>query len=377
MGWQQAHVRSADIHMWKAAKNAVLFSTECLFYGGCMGKQRARRTTAYDIAYKLGIAQSTVSRALNGNSNVSPAMRQRVLLAAKELNYSINQAAARLRTQSTKTLALVVLHRPDEGPTAINPFYFSLLGCVAASAAARGYGLLVSFQDIGGQLYGSYEDSSQADGLIVIGSSQNVDAWQHFKGLADEGYSVVFWGSPYETETAVRADNHAGGALAARHLLDQGCERIAFIGQTGDGPQQFTARYAGFATELSKAGREPILAEMPDGTDKEIQGAEAVARLVDADINFDGIFAATDLFAIGALQKLQELHIDVPGNVAVVGFDGIRAGLYAYPTLTTIEQDLVKAGEQLVDNVIAAIQDRKGDGQPVPVNLQIRGSSRR
>ncbi|MEY4889182.1 MAG: hypothetical protein RIQ75_312, partial [Pseudomonadota bacterium] len=92
---------------------------------------------------------------------------------------------------------------------------------------------------------------------------------------------------------------------------------------------------------------------------------------------FDGIFAATDLFAIGALQKLQELHIDVPGNVAVVGFDGIRAGLYAYPTLTTIEQDLVKAGEQLVDNVIAAIQDRKGDGQPVPVNLQIRGSSRR
>ena len=126
--------------MWKAAKNAVLFSTECLFYGGCMGKQRARRTTAYDIAYMLGIAQSTVSRALNGNSNVSPAMRQRVLLAAKELNYSINQAAARLRTQSTKTLALVVLHRPDEGPTAINPFYFSLLGCVAASAAARGYG---------------------------------------------------------------------------------------------------------------------------------------------------------------------------------------------------------------------------------------------
>lgn len=342
-----------------------------------MGKQRARRTTAYDIAYKLGIAQSTVSRALNGNRNVSPAMRQRVLLAAKELNYSINQAAARLRTNSTKTLALVVLHRPDEGPTAINPFYFSLLGCVAASAAARGYDLLVSFQDIGGQLYGSYEDSSQADGLIVIGSSQNADAWQHFKGLADDGYSVVFWGSPYETETAVRADNRAGGVLAARHLLDQGCERIVFIGPSGDGPQQFMTRYAGFADELAKAGRKPILARLPMGTDKEVQGAEAVARLRDDGIAFDGIFAATDLFAIGALQKLQELHVDVPGEVAVVGFDGIRAGLYAYPTLTTIEQDLVKAGEQLVDNVIAAIQDRKGDAQPVPVNLQIRSSSRR
>lgn len=342
-----------------------------------MGKQRARRTTAYDIAYKLGIAQSTVSRALNGNRNVSPAMRQRVLLAAKELNYSINQAAARLRTRSTRTLALVVLHRPDEGPTAINPFYFSLLGCVAASAAARGFDLLVSFQDIAGQLNGSYEDSSQADGLIVIGSSQNVDAWQYFKGLADEGYSVVFWGSPYETETAVRADNRAGGKLAARHLLDQGCRRIAFIGPAGDGPQQFMARYSGFADELSGTGATLTLADLATGSDKEIQGAEAVASLIDRGVEFDGIFAATDLFAIGALQKLQERNIDVPGKVAVVGFDGIRAGLYAYPTLTTIEQDLAKAGERLVENVIAAINDRKGDNQPVPVNLQIRGSSRR
>lgn len=342
-----------------------------------MGKQRARRTTAYDIAYKLGIAQSTVSRALNGNRNVSPAMRQRVLLAAKELNYSINQAAARLRTKSTKTLALVVLHRPDEGPTAINPFYFSLLGCVAASAAARGYDLLVSFQDIGGQLYGSYEDSSQADGLIVIGSSQNVAAWQHFKGLADDGYSVVFWGSPYETETAVRADNRAGGQLAARHLLDQGCRKIVFIGPVGEGPQQFMARYSGFADELAGAGAKLTLADLPTGSDKEVQGAEAVAALLDGGVEFDGIFAATDLFAIGALQKLHERGIDVPGKVAVVGFDGIRAGLYAYPTLTTIEQDLAKAGEQLVDNVIAAINDKKGDSQPVPVHLQIRGSSRR
>lgn len=118
-----------------------------------MSKPGHRRATAYDIAYKLGIAQSTVSRALNGNKNVSTAMRQRVLLAAKELNYSINQAAARLRTRSTKTLALVVLHRTEEGPAAINPFYFyfSLLGCVATSAAARGFDLLVSFQDVSGR----------------------------------------------------------------------------------------------------------------------------------------------------------------------------------------------------------------------------------
>jgi DNA-binding LacI/PurR family transcriptional regulator len=341
-----------------------------------MSRPGQRRTTAYDIAYKLGIAQSTVSRALNGNKNVSPAMRQRVLLAAQELNYSVNQAAARLRTKSTKTLALVVLHRPDEGPTEINPFYFSLLGCVGASAAARGYDLLVSFQDVGGQLFGYFEDSRQADGLIVIGSSQNEDAWRYFKGIADDGYSVVFFGSPYSTETAVRADNRTGGAMGARHLVEQGCRRIAYIGPPSPAQQQFEARFAGFAAELAKQGLDPITAPIPSGESKEEQGAAAIAALLDAGAEFDGVFAVTDLFALGVLQKLQERGVDVPHAVSVVGFDGIRAGLYAYPTLTTIEQDLGRAGEMLVDNVIAAINGESPALDPVPVNLQIRGSSR-
>ena len=341
-----------------------------------MSRSGQRRTTAYDIAYKLGIAQSTVSRALNGNKNVSPAMRQRVLLAAQELNYSVNQAAARLRTKSTKTLALVVLHRPDEGPTAINPFYFSLLGCVGASAAARGYDLLVSFQDIGGQLFGLYEDSRQADGLIVIGSSQNEDAWRYFKGIADEGYAVVFFGSPYSTETAIRADNRTGGAMAARHLIEQGCQKIGYIGPARPAQQQFEARFAGFSETLAEQGLSPIMADIPADGSKEEQGAAAVDDLLAKCPDIDGIFAVTDLFAIGALQQLQHRGISVPGKIAVIGFDGIRAGLHAYPTLTTIEQDLGRAGEMLVDHVIAAIEDAAPEVETVPVNLQIRGSSR-
>ena len=121
-----------------------------------------------------------MGQALNGNKNVSPAMRQRVLLAAQELNYSINQAAARLRTKSTRTLALVVLHRPDEGPTAINPFYFSLLGCIGASAAARGYDLLVSSQDIEGQSFARHEECRQSDGLLVIGRSHKDEPGRTF-----------------------------------------------------------------------------------------------------------------------------------------------------------------------------------------------------
>ena len=225
-------------------------------------------------------------------------------------------------------------------------------------------------------MFGLYEDSRQADGLIVIGSSQNEDAWRYFKGIADAGYSVVFFGSPYATETAIRADNRKGGSLAATHLVDQGCRHIAYIGPPMPAQQQFEARFAGFSETLADHGLAPIIARIPEGETKEEQGAAAVAALLNAGTPFDGIFAVTDLFAIGALQKLQERGVNVPNAVAVVGFDGIRAGLYAYPTLTTIEQDLGRAGEMLVDNVIAAISNAPQLTEIVPVNLQIRGSSR-
>lgn len=78
-------------------------------------------------------------------------------------------------------------------------------------------------------MFGLFEDGRQADGLIVIGSSQNEDAWRHFKELADQGYSVVFWGSPYAARNRHRADNRSGGEMAARHLLDQGCRRSSLV----------------------------------------------------------------------------------------------------------------------------------------------------
>ena len=141
----------------------------------------------------------------------------------------------------------------------------------------------------------------------MIGSSQNEEAWRYFKGIADAGYSVVFFGSPYATETAIRADNRKGGSLAATHLVDQGCRHIAYIGPPMPAQQQFEARFAGFSETLADHGLAPIIARIPEGETKE---------------------------------------------------------------------DLGRAGEMLVDNVIAAISNAPQLTEIVPVNLQIRGSSR-
>ena len=145
------------------------------------------RVTAFDVAQRAGVTQPTVSRALSGSPKVSDETRARVIEAARELGYVINQNATRLRRGETLTLAVVLIGRAGESPTETNPFYFSLLGSIAAAAAAQGYNLIVSFQDSPDNFFGQYDDARQADGMIVIGTTQNAEAWEYFRGLDHPG----------------------------------------------------------------------------------------------------------------------------------------------------------------------------------------------
>jgi DNA-binding LacI/PurR family transcriptional regulator len=143
-----------------------------------MGKEG--RITAHQIAAMLGVSQPTVSRALRGDKKVNEDTRARIVALANELNYSVDHNALRLRTQQTYSIALVILCRRGENKANINPFYLSLLGCIAASASERGYNLIVSFQDSPANFFANYTGSRQSDGLIVIGSGQNIEGWQYF-----------------------------------------------------------------------------------------------------------------------------------------------------------------------------------------------------
>ena len=102
---------------------------------------------------------------------------------------------------------------------------------------------------------------------------------------------------------------------------------------------------------------------------------EAVSALLEAGTAFDGLFAANDFIALGAMQHLKERGFSVPGDVAIVGFDGIRAGTYSDPPLSTIEQDYEAAGVLLVRNIVAMIESGDICEEAVPVRLLVRGSS--
>jgi len=335
---------------------------------------RKVRVTSFDVAALAGVSQSTVSRALSGDTSISEATRRRVAEAARQLDYFGNENAIRLRTGRTNTLAVVVIIREEEDKRDVNPFHYSLLGAICAAASARRYEVLVSFQSGRETLFAHYQDQRKADGLIVIGTTENRTAWDYFHAQNDN-ITWVCWGSPFDDLEWVRSDNHQGGVIATEHLVAQGYRRILCLASLDPQQTQFAERYEGYAQTMRDAGLEPRLFEIEDGLPREEQGRSAVARVLESGDGFDAVFAVSDLIALGAMAELHDRGIAVPGDIGVVGFDALRSGAYSIPPLTSIEPDFDLAGKMLVENLLMAIDDKHSESHRVPVRLLVRGSS--
>jgi len=331
------------------------------------------RVTSFDVAEHAGVSQSTVSRALANSSAVTEVTRARVIKSAEALGYMVDTRAAQLRQGRTGTLAVVVICRPGEAASDINPFYFSLLGSVCAAASSMGYQTLVSFQATPDQFFGRYEESGQADGVIVIGTTANDAAWQYFRSLSLDGRAVVFWGSPFDELEWVRSDNYEGGLIAAQRLIEGGYKHIVHLGAVDSPQRQFRERYEGYRAAMEAAGLPARLQKVDYDADRETQGRNAIAALAESGTKFDALFIACDSIALGAMEELRERGISVPRQCGLIGFDGIRAGIHTSPPLTSIEPDFEVAGALLVATVLgeegAQVAERR-----VPVRLLERGS---
>lgn len=335
---------------------------------------RPHRVTSIDVAERAGVSQSTVSRALSGSETITEATRRRVEQAAAELGYHVNMRAAGLRKGETGTIAIVVIGREGQGPSAINPFYYSLLGSTCAAAAERGYEALVSFQAKEEELFGHYVGRRQADGVVVIGTATNRPAWDYFRKVASSSSAIAFWGSPFDDAVWVRSDNFDGGRLAVERLIAGGAKDIVFVGDPNSSQKQFRERYEGYRAAVEKAGMTPHEPAIAKGEDRVTQGRNAVGALCDSGASFDGLFFACDAMALGALEELASRGVEVPGKVGVVGFDGLGSGEFSNPPLTTVEPDFAAAGRLLVETALA------GEGEQmerrVPVRLVERASAR-
>ena len=337
------------------------------------------KITSLDIAYLAGVSQATVSRALRGSPLVNEETRRRIEAAVKQLNYKVDKNASNLRTQHSGTLALLIFEDPTADDSHINPFFLSMLGSITRACAQHGYDLLISFQQFSRDWHADYADSKKADGIILLGYGDYLAYRDKLATLVEQGTQSVRWGAvlPDQPDVSIGCDNFEGGRAIAEHLLAQGCQRIAFIGDASSHYPEFQQRYRGYADVLGAAGVAVDPALQVDAETTELAGYEAMQALIASAAPFDAVFAASDLIAFGAMRALDEHGLKVPEDVALAGFDDIPMARFVNPALTTVLQDTRQAGEMLVDALLRMIRGEKVQSTILPVKLTVRRSSLR
>lgn len=308
--------------------------------------------TLEDIATAAGVSRSTASRAINGGDRVSPQAQAAVDAAVVELGYTPNRAARSLVTRRTSSIALVI-PEPDIRIMA-DPFFAVILTGITDALRETDVQLVLLMSrngdDSGRAL--RYLRGGHVDGAIVV-SHHQADPWS--TSLPGTGLPTVFVGRPWDARpgvTYVDTDNYQGGRLAAQHLAAGGRTRVGTVA----GPADMTAaadRLAGWREGLREAG----LPEGPvaHGDFTTAGGRAAALRLLEETPELDGVFAASDLMALGVIEAVRELGRSVPEDVAVVGYDDHALAATAVPPLTTVTQPMsamaTKACEMLLEEI--------------------------
>ena len=336
-----------------------------------------RRPTSFDIAALAGVSQPTVSRALNNSPSVSEETRARVIAAAEQLNYKVDKNASGLRRSRSRTLAVLFEEAAADEGGLINPFYLSMLGAMVRKCANAQYDLLISFQQLSSDWHVDYADTHKADGIILLGYGDYLEYEPLLQRLVDRGTHFVRWGTAGATQlgATVGSDNEQGGFDASEHLLQSGRRRIAFIGTAQPAYPECHDRWRGYCRALRAAGIEPDDRLCIDAIPSEQSGREAIEELVKRGVDFDAVFAASDMAAIGAMHALQNIGRAIPGEVSIVGFDDIPAASLSSPPLSTVRQDSRRAGECLVQAAIEAVEYGTAKTELLATKLVVRESS--
>lgn len=322
--------------------------------------------TIRDVARRAQVSVASVSRVLNRLDNVSEETRARVHDAVRELGYVPHAGARSLSLARTNAIGVVL-------PDFHGEFFSEIVRGMDREASRRGYMLLLS------NVHAGSEQSANAmramrgrvDGLIVLAPHLSEDE------LADAlpaGTPAVLINTRNGAGAypAVRLDNAAGARAVAEHLLALGRKRIVHIaGAAGNIEAQ--ERAEAFRSALEARGN--VSVEFVQGDFSEESGEAAIEALLKSGHEFDAVFAANDMMAIGALQALRQAGLRVPEDVALVGFDDVP--LARHLGLTTVRVRIAELGERALDrlvSILAGEEDTNGQELHMP-ELVIRSTT--
>ena len=304
------------------------------------------RPTLEDVAERAGVSRATASRVVSGSHPVSERRRTAVMRAVADLQYVPNQAARSLVTQRTGSYALVL---PEGASQVFSEGFFPTLirgATEELEASDEQLVILLAGTEAGRRRIEQYARAGHVDG-VVLASMHGPDPLPGL--LARTGVPVVCSERPLEGPELpyVAVDNAGGAAAAVRHLRRLGRTRIATVAGPSDMPAGIE-RLAAYRREAARARCRPLVAE---GDFTMAGGRAAMERLLRQDPFLDGVFAASDQMAVGALDALRQAGRRVPEDVAVVGFDDVECAWSTDPPLTTVRQPIEELGRQLVRSV--------------------------
>jgi LacI family transcriptional regulator len=329
------------------------------------------RITSLHVARRAGVSQSAVSRAFTPGGSVSAETAAKVRKAADELGYRPNRLARGLITGRSLTIGLVVAYLD-------NHFYPVALEGLSRGLQARGYHVMVflasnSTEGVSEVVRDMLDH--QVDGIVAASVALEGELVGR---CVEAGIPVVLFnrGQDDDRLSVVASDNRAGGRRAAELLLAGGHERIAHVAGW-QGASTGRDRRAGFLEALDEAGRRP--AWVADGMYKRERAAQIVRERFAGPDRPDALFVGNDHMAFAVLDVLRhELGLDVPGDVAVVGYDDVPLAAWPAYDLTTLRQPVARMVEATVETLLARIED--GDLAPHAVAFEspliLRGSTR-
>lgn len=330
--------------------------------------------TLEDLATAAGVSRSTASRAINGGLKVSPEAQAAVDAAIVALGYTPNRAARSLVTKRTASIALVI-PEPD-ARVMMDPFFAAVITGVNEALRGTDMQLVLLMSRAGDDSARTlrYLRGGHVDGAIVV-SHHKSDDWAETLGSA--GLPTIFIGRPWDTSFGVPfvdVDNFEGGRLAAQHLAGIGRTRLGTVA----GPADMSAaadRLEGWMQGLREAGLPPGPVIHADFTTP--GGADSARHLFAEAPELDGVFAASDLMALGVIEAVRGAGRGVPADVAVVGFDNHALLAANGLGLTTVTQPMVDMAVTAGQLLIRAIEDPELCLEPViyPAELVLRGST--
>ena len=294
-----------------------------------------------DLARELGVSMTTISRALSDHHSIGPATKQAVLKLAKKLNYQPNHLAAALRKGKSKLLGVIV-------PYIEGRFFASVVHGIETAASKAGYSVIIcqSNEDVM-QERKNLETllSAQVAGILVSVSRTTID-FRHFEKVRKHGVPLVFFDRIIEGDhvNAVVLNDREGGYQATRHLLEQGCRRVAHFA----GMQHlniYKNRRQGYLDALLSYGITPDDSLIVDCEMTVEDGRESMARLLALPNPPDAVFSAGDTAILGALQLLKSRGIRVPQDVALAGYSNEALTMVAEPMLTSVDQRCEEMGQ--------------------------------